>query len=101
MPRKTSVAKDQDTDKPWIHNYPPLRDWLNKHEARCNWQIPLGDPDRPNAYVESWTFAGATGEVIIVVLANQNGWNLYTPHTGNKIDDSLIDAEHRLGLAAR
>lgn len=96
MPKK---AATKNADKPWIHNYPPLRDWLSKHEARCNWQLPLGNPDRPNAYVESWSFARGTGEILVVVHANQNGWNLYTPHNSLKIDETIADAERRIGLA--
>lgn len=47
------MAQD-DKDKPWISNYPPLQEWLNAHEARCDWQIPYGNKNKPAMYVEQW-----------------------------------------------
>jgi hypothetical protein len=87
-----------DIDKPWVDNYPPLRDWLRKHEARCNWQLPLGNKSFPNAYVESW-IAPNGREFVVVVQANRLGWNIYTPEPSSEIVGTLADAERRLGLA--
>jgi len=99
----SKVARTKDTGKyterPYVANYPPLNDWLRKHESRCNWQLPLGDPEAPTAYVESHWLAKAKAEVIVVVRANQLGWDLYTPSRDNSIMATLEDAEKRLGLS--
>ena len=87
-----------DIDKPWTDNYPPLRDWLRKHKARCNWQLPLGSKTFPSAYVESWSAPNGR-EFIVVVQANRLGWNIFTPEQSNEIVGTLADAEVRLGLA--
>jgi hypothetical protein len=39
--KKSKDRKDDTSDKPWVSNYPPLRDWLDKHDARCQWQQAL------------------------------------------------------------
>jgi hypothetical protein len=93
----SSKRKRAPEDEPYVENYPPLRDWLRQHEARCNWQLPLGPKDAPVAYVESW-WLGHGGEVLVVVQAQKMGWNLYTADGGNKVADAFIDAETRLGL---
>jgi hypothetical protein len=97
----SKVARTKDTGKyanrAYVANYPPLHDWLRKRDARCNWQVPLGgESDDPSAFIESWRIGG--GEVIIVVRANQNGWNIYTACPGNGLEESLTDAEVRVGL---
>jgi hypothetical protein len=81
----------------YVENYPPLHEWLKKHEARCNWQVPIaGESSDPAAFVESW--AVGRGELILVVRAHQHGWNIFTALPGNGIEESLADAEIRLGL---
>ena len=66
-------------DKPYVDNYPPLRDWLRNHEARCDWQVRIGGTEKdPTAFVESYSIPGAKCGVIVVVHAYGNGWNLYT-----------------------
>ena len=98
-------ARTKDTGKypnrAYVENYPPLHEWLRKHEARCNWQVPLGgeEPENPTAFIESWQVG--RGELIVVVRANQFGWNIYTALPGNGIAESLADAEVRLGLTSR
>lgn len=99
----TKEERTKDTGKyanrAYVENYPPLHEWLKKHEARCNWQAPIAGESKKDAqaYVESWTIG--RGEVIVVVRANQTGWNVYTPILGSGIEESLTDAEARLGLA--
>lgn len=83
--------------KPYLENYPPLRDWLRKHDARCNWQVALGNgPDGPRAYIESWQSRAWRGDVIVVVRADQLGWDIYTSCSSNDIDASLADALARV-----
>lgn len=91
-------------DKPYTSNYPPLASWLRDHEARCNWQLPLGgtpaDEDNeaePYAYVESWILPNGR-ECIVVVQAMGHGWNIYTPCASGKVADTLADADARLGI---
>lgn len=83
--------------KPYVANYPPLDEWLKKHSGYCQWQIPLGDSSDPSAYVEAWMFPGGM-IAILVVHANQNGWDIYTPSGEPRIDATLADAAGRLGL---
>jgi hypothetical protein len=85
-------------DKPYVDNYPPLRDWLRKHEMRCDWQIPLGDAEDPSVFVECYHAPRSAHPIIVCVNANGHGWNLYTPSASTKIDETLADAERRLGL---
>ena len=88
-------------DKPYVSNYPPLRDFIANHAMRCNWQIVRnGDPENPDAFVESYSAPGMR-ECIIVVYGNGNGWAIYTPNESTKIDETLADAEKRLTLANR
>jgi hypothetical protein len=83
-------------DKPYVSNYPPLDAWLKEHDGRCNWQLPLGDPDEPRGYVECWQVG--KGLALIIVHAKQLGWELYTAPNTNRIDETLIDAALRLGF---
>lgn len=84
-------------DVPMLENYPPLKEWLDKHDARCVWQI-----DRENASyqhdvrVEQWIVNGAT--VIIVLCAAKRGFDVYTACPALSIEASLLDAEKRVGL---
>lgn len=93
--------KDNDKNKPYVENYPPLWDWLKKHDARCNWQLPHGSPEAPRAFVECWAFQdheGRTQQAIVLVQANQLGWEIFTPNDSADIAETLGDAERRLGL---
>jgi len=78
--------------EPYVEHYPPLRDWLDKHGARCDWQRY-----EENANVEQWHMADG-GRFVLVIMANGRGWDIYTPADTNAIDASLRDAEQRLGL---
>lgn len=83
-------------DRPYVDNYPPLRDFLRELEARCDWQLPLGDRDDPTAYVEQWrTPSGAT--MIITVQFKRFGWDIATPCGSRDIGATLADAKERLG----
>lgn len=89
--------KIDNSNKPWVANYPPLDEWLKKHEARCNWQIPMGDADNPVAYLESYMINGH--EAIVIVRANRLGWEIFTSGDSNRVDLTMADADARLGLA--
>ncbi len=89
-------------DQPWVSNYPPLKSWLEKIEARCLQQTPVGvssdddDDASPMAYLETWL---ANGHVFLVeVRANRLGWNIYTCADTNATDATLFDASQRLGI---
>lgn len=91
------MTRNDTSNKPWISNYPPLQDWLNKIDARCQDQIPVGGPVEPIAYLEKW--GTPNGRVFIVeVRANKMGWNIYTSTDDGTIQGTLQDAESRLGL---
>lgn len=89
MPRKTANASPH-ADKPYVDNYPPLRDWLREHNARCEWQVPIGDRESPQAYVECWRVY--KGAVVLLIQANQNGWEIFSSLNTNKVQESLDDA---------
>jgi hypothetical protein len=89
--------KDSDKNEPCVENYPMLNDWLEKHRARCNWQMPLGGVKKPAAYVESWIANGH--EFIVRVNANQTGWEIYTACDSNSAPATLHDAELRLKIS--
>lgn len=74
---------------PYVDNYPPLRDWLREHKARCMWQLPMGG-DAPSAYVEGCQVYGRM--VVIVVHANRGGWEIYSAHPSLGVRESLDDA---------
>lgn len=90
-------SSETDKDKPYVENYPPLRDWLRQIGARCDWQVPLGNAKAPVAYVEQWQASGARS-FIVVVCAKQHGWNIFTDCGDNSIGATLIDAAARIGL---
>ena len=97
MTRKSKAEKsDDNSNKPWVSNYPPLQEWLEKIGAHCVDQIAIGDADAPIAYLEKWL---ANGQMLLVeVRSNGNGWNLYTAPQTLRIDETLADAERRLGI---
>lgn len=90
----------KNANKPWISNYPPLKAWLDKIDARCQDQIPVGGPIEPTAYLEKW--GTLDGRIFIVeVRANQMRWDIYTDANTPHIDLTLVDAEERLGWSPR
>lgn len=84
-------------DRPYVDNYPPLRDFLREIEARCDWQLPLGEADAPSAYVEQWR-APNGNTMIVTVHRNNWGWNIATPCLSLNIEETFADARARLGL---
>jgi len=107
MPRKPKEpqgSKDT-TMEPWVSNYPPLKAWLDKHEARCQWQLPSNPRPNdaawdwsPGSYIEGWRLKGSNAVVILVVHSNKMGWDVFTSVGTNNVGDTLEDAEKRLGL---
>lgn len=81
------------SDEPTIENYPPLRDWLTKINARCLWQA---DTQSSLRAVEAWSANGAV--FLIVLYEQQRGWSIFTDCDTNDIQLALLDAEKRIGL---
>lgn len=81
-------------DKPYVSNYPPLRNWLDEHDARCMHQLPIGDKENPAAYLELYLINGV--EVVVLVHQRGNGWNLFTPSATGKIYETFADANARI-----
>ena len=79
------MKKKRDKEnQPYTANYPPLQEWLNKIGARCARQLPVGDSERPQAYIEQWL---VNGHVFIVVtrvhrreIQRQTEWRWASPH---------------------
>ena len=89
--------KVEDTSqKPWVANYPPLQEWLQKIHAQCLEQIPLGENPDLSGYVERWQANART--FLVIVRARRMGWDILTPCYSNEIAATLADAEKRLGL---
>lgn len=85
-------------DRPYVANYPPLKDWLRKHDARCQGTLPVGDKEDPSAYVESYMIRGTF--CVVTVWADGLGWDIYTPGKSLDLDETFADAEKRLGVAS-
>jgi hypothetical protein len=84
-------------DKPYMTNYPELYDWVNEHEGRCTWQLPLGNEDEPTAFVEHWRFPNGAA-AIITVQANQNGWSIFPEIQTMQTKQCLDEAALCMGL---
>lgn len=82
---------ETNNDKPWIENYPPLRAWLDRHNARCLSQTKDGD-----GFLERWLIG--TRICLIEVRPRNMGWNIYTDSDSPTIVATIRDAETRLGL---
>lgn len=82
-------------NQPYISNYPPLADWLEKVNAICNWQLRRGVHPH-SMMIENWTVNGRI--VLIEVYSNGHGWNIYTPNETIDIVKTLADVEKRCGL---
>lgn len=89
-------------DRPYVDNYPPLRDFLREIGARCNIQLPAGDPDDPTSYVEQWTaWSALKGKSVtfqVVVHRDGMGWDIATFADTNEVDETLRVTRERLGL---
>ena len=77
-------------DRPWVANYPPLKEWLGKIQARCMDQIPAGDN-----YVEQWMTPNGRN-FLVLVRAYKLGWDVYTNCGSNGVAATLDDAGKRL-----
>lgn len=89
---------------PEVTDYPPLLEWLNKHDARCVWFISDWETGRknPSRHVEAWMLRG--GAIVLIELrADKRGWNLYTAPNTNDIPQTFADAEQRcqIGVYSR
>jgi hypothetical protein len=94
--RAVNGRESSNADKPWVANYPPLATWLEKINAACIEQHPIGPLSNPIAYLERWM---ANGRVFVVeVRSNRRGWNVYTARHTNRIDETLANAERDLEI---
>lgn len=98
MPR---LKKRSDAAQPWVANYPALKEWLDKHEARCQQQIPVGGTkEEPDRYLEYWLFPSSGKLAWIEVRSGGMGWEIYTAQDSPDIEETLEDADARLKLGA-
>ena len=89
------MANRATENDPIISNYPPLDQWLAKHDARRQWKLPGGPISAPSMSVEGWLIGGQL--FLIMVHANQIGWDLFTSCHDRNVKITLADAEARLG----
>ncbi len=94
MHENPGAREGKDDDKPWIANYPPLDEWLRKNDARCDWQMKLGKGAHASM-LEQWRMPGSL-PFIILVLAGQHGWEIYTPCHENNVEKTLEDTKKRI-----
>lgn len=93
------MPKIENKDQPWIENYPPLREFLRIHDARCDWQhVSAGTKSNPLGYVEQWRFPNGR-TCIVVVHGRQHGWEVATGIDSNDVAETLGDLAVRCGLA--
>lgn len=85
---------------PEVSDYPPLLEWLNKHNAQCAWYLSDWETGtkKPVRHIEAWIVRGAI--VLVELLSDKRGWNLYTAPNTNDIAKTFLDAEERCGLDA-
>lgn len=103
MPRPKRKTEVDTKDRPYVGNYPPLQEWLDKHGASCQWQVPMqaqpedADSDwYPTAYVECWLVNQRP--VVLVIHAHRGGWQIYSALDSQLCAESFVDAEQRVGL---
>jgi hypothetical protein len=95
-----SKCKIDTSQKPYVENYPALHEWLQKLEARCDWQLPIGPAKEPHAYVEQWS-SHSCRPFVVIIYANNNGWNVFTDCADGRVDATLRDAEVRTTTKAK
>ena len=81
-----------------VNDYPPLKEWLDKHSARFCYALTPPKSDRQSPRIEAWRVKAT---IVLVVLypknaAGHGGWDLYTSCGVNKITETLVDAEARI-----
>jgi hypothetical protein len=98
------TESEDNSNKPWVSNYPALKNWLDRLDAHCMWQIPMNERPRgagcdwaPTSYVECWMVGRRP--IVILVHSNKMGWDIYTNADTSRIDETLVDAERRVGVA--
>ena len=101
------VRPEGDKAKPWMSNYPPLKEWIDKYQeqgkAQVMWQLPYPVKPHdaeydwtPNMYVEMWLINARP--VLIIIHANGHGWEIYTSLDTVAIDATLLDVERRVKI---
>lgn len=90
---KHKAKQRQAGDEPTLENYPALRTWLDKINAVCLWRYD----ESSLRSVEAWSANGTM--FIIVMYEKARGFDVFTAPNTNRIDETFIDAEQRIGLA--
>lgn len=96
------MKKSNNSEKPWVENYPQLEAWLNKHEACGMWEAVVGDIEeypRGARIVRCYLFPRSARVTLVEVLGGGDGWNIWTDCADRKTESTFADAERRLGLA--
>lgn len=85
---------------PEISDYPPLLEWLNKHDAKCLWYVSDWERGvkKPLRHVEAWLVRGAL--VLVVLYAERRGWHIYTEANTTDIAAQFADVERRIRISA-
>ena len=96
MPRQKKLADPRDW--PIVENEPSLEDWLAGHKAKLLWQHD-GAIDRKG--IPAYRVAGyqvGTRTALVVIRPYSLGWDIFTAGNSTEIEDTLEDAESRLGI---
>lgn len=86
MPKRTDSTPTRVADEP------SLADWLKQHRARLLWST---SPDRARASVHAYSIRGAL--VLVMLLDDGRGWDIFTSSGSLNIDRTLDDANERIG----
>jgi hypothetical protein len=95
------LTKPRPEDMPTIDNEPSLQEWLEQQRGRLAWSVPSMELRNgiPIFILSLWVFPNGR-TAIVQVSAYQNGWEIYTGTSEEKIENSLADVEIALGLPA-
>lgn len=82
-----------DDKHPHVEDFPALAQWLDKHCAMMLWST-IGYP--PHAVVQGWKINGRL--VLVLLYTHAPSWDIFTAPDSSLSDQTLADAEKRLGL---
>jgi hypothetical protein len=74
-------------------DYPHLSAWLDRHNGRQLWVAETPHGNR----IEAWQMHGGRG-ILVEIHPGGHGWDLWTNADTIQIDETLADAERRVGL---
>lgn len=84
----------ENADQPWLENYPPLKEWIDKHGHSCMWDAKTSGDCR----VEAWLVQPELSLVILTIRPFRRGWDLFTSCQSNNIAETIRDANVRCGI---